>query len=93
MKALYRHLRLAVTCITTDAAADEYIGAEIMRIPDLWGQARALIPNLKHVLRHKTHASRRLSSRPYGADPYLKDIIVMFATGRTAPAQMTQHSM
>ena len=57
------------------------------------GRALAVTPNAKHVLPGKTHAPRRLSSRPYGADPYLKDILLMFATGRTSPARMVQHSM
>ena len=92
-RKLYRHLRLAVTGITTDAAADEVLGAELMRSPELLSRTRALCPNLQHVLRDKTHASRRLSSRPYGADPYLRDVLLMFATGRTSPARMVQHSM
>ena len=92
-RKIYRHLRLAVTGITTDAAADEVLGAELMRSPELLSQTRALCPNLQHVLRDKTHASRRLSSRPYGADPYLSDVLLMFATGRTSPARMVQHSM
>ena len=90
---LYRHLRLAATGITTDADADEVLGAELMRRHELLNRARALCPNLQHVLRDKTHASRRLSSRPYGADPYLRDILLMLATGRTSPARMVQHSM
>ena len=64
-----------------------------MRSPELLSQTRALCPNLQHVLRDKTHASRRLSSRPYGADPYLRGILLMLATGRTSPARMVQHSM
>ena len=74
---LYEHLRGAITGITVDATADEVLGAEMMRTLALTQEMHALAPNTRHVLRDKAHASRRLTSRPYAADPFLKDVLIM----------------
>ena len=60
-------LRGAITGITVDAAADEILGAEMMRTPALTSEMQALAPNLRHVIRDKAHAPRRLSQRPFAA--------------------------
>ena len=64
-----------------DAAADEVLGAEMMRAPALTQEMHALAPNLRHVLRDRANASRRLTSRPYAADPFLKYVLIMIASG------------
>ena len=59
-KKLERHFCDHVFMMTVDAAADEVLSAEMMRCRILHGGPDTLLPNLKFVLRDKTHASRRL---------------------------------
>jgi hypothetical protein len=93
LPGLFRHLRESVMCITADSASDEILSAEIMRPNTLAGLHGALTPNLRFVLRDKAHASRRIISRPWSADTYLKDVVFMFASGRGPMAQLIQHSV
>ena len=65
-RKLYRHLRLAVTGVTTDSAADEVLGAELMRSPELLDRARALCPNLQ------TCIARQDSCVPPPVEPALR---------------------
>ena len=53
----------------------------------------ALTPNLRFVLRDRAHASKRITGRPWSADAYLKDVVLMFASGRGSVAQLIQHSL
>ena len=80
-------------CITVDAASYETLSADIMRPSTLASLHRALTPDLRFALRDKAHASRRIISRPWSADAYLKDFVIMFASGRGSMAQLTQHSL
>ena len=93
LRDVYKHLRGAITGITVDAAADEILGAEMMRTPALTSEMQALAPNLRHVIRDKAHASRRLSQRPFAADPFLKDVLDMMASGRGSMARIIQNSL
>ena len=80
-------------CIAVDSASDETLSADIMRPNTLAGLHGALTPNLRFVLRDKAHASRRIISRPWSADAYLKDVVLMLASGRRSMAQLIQHSL
>ena len=64
--SLFQHLRKIVTGIALDSAADEVLCAEMMRDPALANTRAALTPHLRHILRDKAHATRRLISRPWG---------------------------
>jgi hypothetical protein len=75
-----------------DAAADEVLSGEMMRSAELSGTAVQLTPNLQFVTRDKTHGSRRLLSRGWGADEYLNENITMFARGRGSIARIIQNS-
>jgi len=93
LPGLLQHLKLSVMCITVDSASDETLSAEIMRSNALARSHDALTPNLRFVLRNKAHASRRIICRPRSADPYLKDVVLMFASGRGSMPQIIQHSL
>ena len=91
-KHLFKKLRHAVKVLTVDAAADETLSGEMMRSSVLSGMQQRLTPNLTFLNRDKTHGSRRLVSRGWGADTYLKDNVVMMARGRGSMARIIQNS-
>ena len=88
---LFEHLKAAVICIGIDSASDETLSAELMR-SSLLSTGRVLTPNLKWVVKDKAHASRRIVSRPWAADEYVKDVSLMFAQGHGSMARLIQHS-
>ncbi|CAE8641554.1 unnamed protein product [Polarella glacialis] len=92
-KKLLRHLENTAVAITVDSANDELLSAEMMRSPVLSGLQMKVTPNLRFVVRDKPHASRRLTSRPWGADEVLNEIIVMFCRGRGSVARLVQNSV
>lgn len=51
-----------------DAASDEQLAGHVLREDE-----DAILPSLKIVGRDKTHASRRVLTRPWRADPYLSE--------------------
>ena len=55
--------------------------------------ATALAPNLRHVVRDKAHATRRLLSRPWYADAVLKEVCMRTFRGRGSLARMVQSSL
>ncbi|CAK0809178.1 unnamed protein product [Prorocentrum cordatum] len=92
MPSLMAHVRESVMCITVDSAGDELLASEMMCNQSLAQTERALTPNLKFVLRDSAHASRRIISRPWNADPYLRDVAMMMAQGRSSVAKLVQNS-
>ena len=70
----YEALRSNIITMVVDAAGDELLASEMMRSADLARSTRTLTPNLLHVVRDKAHASRRLLSRPWAADPVLSEM-------------------
>ena len=92
LKPLLQHLRKSVICLAVDSASDELLSAEMMRSSVLSPSQRTLTPNLRFVLRDKAHASRRVVSRPWAADPYVKDVANMFAHSRNSISRMVQNS-
>ena len=90
-KNLLRHVRKSVIGLTCDSAADEILAAEMMRDADL-AQSTAMTPNLRYIIRDKAHASRRLISRPWSVDDFLKDVVMMFCRGRGSVARLIQNS-
>ena len=63
-----------------------------MRSAAMSGFAKRLTPNLKYVVRDRTHASRRLTSRPWAADPFLKDVVSNFCRGKGSVSRLIQNS-
>ena len=92
MPDLMAHVRANVMCIAVDSAGDELLASEMMRDRALSQSQVALTPNLKFVLRDAAHASRRIISRPWNADPYLRDVALMMAQGRSSVAKLVQNS-
>ena len=91
-KPLFKKFRCAVKVLTVDAAADETLSGEMMRSSALSGMCQRLTPNLNFLNRDKTHGSRRLVSRGWGADKHLKENVVMMAVGRGSMARIIQNS-
>ena len=91
-KQLLNHLRRSVTTITVDAAGDEVLSCEMMRSSVLSAMQKRATPNLKYVIRDKTHGSRRLISRGWGADEFLSDVTKLFCRGRKSIARIIQNS-
>ena len=71
-RSTYGNLRDKVKVITVDSAADEVLSVEMMRSAKLSGAATRLTPNCKFLNRDQAHGSRRLISRGWGADKFLK---------------------
>ena len=88
---LFEHLKAAVICVSIDSASDETLSAELMR-SSLLSTGRVLTPNLKWVVKDKAHASRRIVSRPWAVDEYVKDVAMMFAQGHGSMARLIQYS-
>ena len=86
-----RSLRKHTHMVTVDAASDEVVASEIMRVSASEALS-PLTPNVGIVLRDKAHASRRILSRPWKADSYLTEVMDMIASGPDCPAQMIQRS-
>ena len=89
--SLLAHVRERVMCVTVDSAGDELLASEMMRTKSLAQTEKALTPNLKFILRDAAHASRRIISRPWNADPYLKDVALMMAQGRNSVAKLVHN--
>ena len=54
---------------------------------------RTCMPNLRHILRDKMHACRRvLMQRPWSADPTLNDLTTVFAMGHNSLLQLVHQS-
>ena len=83
---------MSVICITVNLAGDEILGGEMMRSASLSPTQLALTPNLKFVIRDKTHASRRVIFRPWTADPFLQEVGWNMARGRASMARIIQNS-
>ena len=81
-EAVLAKTRISIRAICVDSAADEILSCEMMRSATLMGSADAFTPNLSVLLRDKAHASKRITSSPWTADPYLASTIHMFCRGR-----------
>ena len=82
------HIRQKIRAICVDSASDELLSCEMMRSATLMGPNVALCPKLSMVLRDKAHASRRITSRPWIADPYLNETLHMFCRGRPSATRI-----
>ena len=87
---LLADLRRKVRAICVDSATDEILSCEMMRSATLMGSGDALTPNLAMLLRDKAHASKRITSRPWTADPYLSETMHMFCRGRPSAMRMVK---
>ena len=86
-------LRQRVTSLSVDSAADEVVSAELMRSKALNASLQKLTPNLRFIVRDKAHSSRRITSRPWSADPALKEILIRLCAGRGSIAKLIHNSV
>lgn len=90
--ALLKHLKRTVVGLAVDSAADEVLSGEMMKSSSLASMPQTLTCNLRFVMRDKAHAARRILSRPWAADAFLKDVSNMFVRGRASMARLIQCS-
>ena len=91
-KDTYESLCQKTHAITVDSAGDEVLSSEMMRSAALSSMRRALTPNLKFVIRDRTHGSKRLLSRAWAADEYLDHVTKLFCKGRKSVARLIHNS-
>jgi hypothetical protein len=82
---LTMHIRSKIEAVCVDSASNEIKSAGLMR-------TSGLAPNLKVIIRDRAHASRRLLSRPWKADPFLDEITETVVMDRSSICQRIQHS-
>ena len=68
---LFNHMRCAVHVWNADAASDCQLAGRIVQGNSQLQRGRGTFENLKLVTWDTTHASRRLTSRPWKTDPYI----------------------
>ena len=90
----FTHICKIVEAITIDSAADELTSAgDVASTEQCLREAGVeFMINLKHVLRDKAHASRRILSRPWKADPVLDAIVTLFVRGPKSISRIIQNS-
>ena len=82
---LAMHIRSKIEAVCVDSASNETKSALLMR-------SSGLTPNLKVIIRDRAHASRRLLSRPWKADPFLNEIAETVVMNSSSICQRIQHS-
>ena len=82
---LTSHILSKIEAVCVDSASNETKSALIMR-------TSGLTPNLKVIIRDRAHASRRLLSRPWKADPFLNEIAETVVMNSSSICQRIQHS-
>ena len=82
---LTMHIRSKIEAVCVDSASNEIKSAGLMR-------TSGVAPNLKVIIRDRAHASRRLLSRPWKADPFLNEIAETVVMNRSSICQRVQHS-
>ena len=82
---LTMHIRTKIEVVCVDSASNETKSALVMR-------NSGLTPNLRLIIRDRAHASRRLLSRPWKADPFLNEIAETVVMSSTSICKRVQHS-
>ena len=81
-----------VEALTVDAAADEVLAGDIMRGRSNMENDVVTCPNLKIVVRDKTHASRRTTQKPETCDVFLAELVDKLFKGKHSITQLIHHS-
>ena len=85
---LFKHARHITEVFVADAASDEIrAGHTLQKLGDAGG-----LPNLRHVVRDKAHCARRITSRTWMADPFLKEVLELFLFNKKSPANVVRWS-
>ena len=81
-----------VEALTVDAAADEVLAGELMRGRCDIGHEQGMCPNLKLVVRDKTHASRRTTQKPEACDAFLPEVVDKLFKDKNSITQLIHNS-
>lgn len=87
---LAQRVRRMVEVFAADAASDEQLAGRELQCPT--GGGPPALPNLKVIVRDKAHASRRLLSRPWAADAYLKATLDVLLFKQKSIVRLIQNS-
>jgi hypothetical protein len=79
---LAKHLRLCCEAVCVDSASNETKSGRLMATEP---SDNPVAPNLKCIIRDRAHASRRLISRPWKADPVLWELAETLVIRATHP--------
>ena len=81
---LLEHVANKIEAVCVDSASNELKAGRLMK--------ETFAPNMKAVIRDRAHATRRLLSRPWVAEPELEDVAHVFVMGRHSLCQRIHHS-
>lgn len=79
---------VAPAAAASDGAAGEVAAAAAAAVT-----GKAITPNLRLVIRDKTHASRRITRKPECADPFLVELVETLFTSKSSIVQRIHNSM
>lgn len=86
--SLFKHAKHIVEVFVADAASDEIrAGHTLQQLGNEGGLA-----NLRHVVRDKAHCCRRITSRAWMADQFIKDVLELFLFNKKSPANVVRWS-
>jgi hypothetical protein len=80
-----RHIRHAIRVIAVDSATDEV--NSVLDMKELVDGLQPLAPKHEAMLRDKAHGSRRGVSRPWMADPTLRELLFVSYQGSKASSK------
>ena len=87
----HEHLLSIIEFFVSDAAGDEQKAGKLLR--DGFRHLQPALPSLKVVVRDRAHASRRIISRGWSADPYLKSVLDMLLHNRMSIVRIIENSV
>ncbi len=82
-------MRQKIEAVCVDSAFNEVKSARLMKTCP---RGHPAAPNLKCIVRDRAHASRRVVSRPWRADPFLSDLVDTFIMSRRSIVQRIHRS-
>jgi hypothetical protein len=89
---LMTRLTLIIECFTADAASDEQLAGEMLRVAPPVRDDYPILGNIIAVTRDRAHAARRITKRPWSADPYLDDVMKRMVTSKFSITSLIQNS-
>lgn len=90
--AKLQRVQKSIEVFVSDAASDEIRAGMMLAGQTVRGEVAKMLPCLRIVLRDKPHASRRLLSRLWKADPFLHQVHSLFVTEEKSPTKLIQYS-
>jgi len=81
-----------IEAITVDSASDELLAGEMMRGRCNIAEEQVICPNMKLVVRDKTHASRRTIQKPESCDVFLETLVGTLFKNKHSITQIINNS-